>query len=52
MALEGYKDEIRAFTVLIFFHYLGFIIFRVLEYLQYPKEVCISYDISNNFFYP
>ena len=45
MGLGGYKDEVRSFCILIFFHYLGYIIFRVLEFLKYPQKVCITYDI-------
>eukprot|EP00826_Nyctotherus_ovalis_P024881 TRINITY_DN191_c0_g1_i11.p1 TRINITY_DN191_c0_g1~~TRINITY_DN191_c0_g1_i11.p1 ORF type:complete len:210 (-),score=56.16 TRINITY_DN191_c0_g1_i11:23-652(-) len=49
MGLKGFKDETRAFTVLILFHYMGYIIFRVLEFLQYPKRVYISYDFRTFF---
>ena len=41
-----YIDRIRAFVVLIFFHYIGYITFRVLEYFEYPRLTRIVYGLG------
>ena len=41
----GMNDRIVAFLVVVFFHYICYLIFIVLEHIQYPKKVHTTYGI-------
>ena len=48
---NNYTDRIKAVIVVIFFHYLGYVIFLLFDALKLNKKVHLSFNLRKGFSY-